>query len=154
MIAGRQRAHLILLAMMIVLPVAGCAPAESSSATAADGVTVVAVDGGTYRRVTPARLAEMLAAKAFALINVHTPYMGEIPPTDGFIPYDTIAGRLAQLPPDRSARIFLYCRSGRMSDIAARTLVGLGYTDVWDLAGGMDAWVAAGRQLVVKPQGA
>jgi len=41
-----------------------------------------------------------------------------------------------------------------MSDIAARTLVGLGYTDVWDLAGGMDAWVAAGRQLVIKPQGA
>jgi rhodanese-related sulfurtransferase len=34
-----------------------------------------------------------------------------------------------------------------MSAIAAETLVGLGYTDVWNLSGGMVAWEAAGLDI-------
>jgi phage shock protein E len=41
----------------------------------------------------------------------------------------------------------LYCRSGNMSAEAAETLVGLGYTDVWDVRGGMIAWERAGFRL-------
>ncbi len=47
--------------------------------------------------------------------------------------------------------VFLYCRSGSMSATAAETLVGLGYTDVWNLDGGMIAWQAAGNPLVTEP---
>jgi rhodanese-related sulfurtransferase len=43
--------------------------------------------------------------------------------------------------------IAVYCRSGTMSAEAARTLVRLGYTDVWDLGGGMLAWEKAGFPL-------
>jgi len=43
--------------------------------------------------------------------------------------------------------VVLYCRSGRMSAIAARRLVRLGYRDVWELAGGMDAWQRQGLPL-------
>ena len=39
----------------------------------------------------------------------------------------------------------LYCISGRTSTIAARTLVRLGYTAVWNLEGGMRAWGGAPR---------
>ena len=41
-----------------------------------------------------------------------------------------------------------YCKSGRMSAEAAATLQELGYTDIVELSGGMDAWIADGRQLL------
>jgi len=41
----------------------------------------------------------------------------------------------------------VYCRSGRMSPITARALVGLGSTNVRELRGGFNAWRAAGYPL-------
>jgi rhodanese-related sulfurtransferase len=34
-----------------------------------------------------------------------------------------------------------------MSQIAAETLVSSGYTDIWDLQGGMVAWEEAGYEI-------
>jgi rhodanese-related sulfurtransferase len=113
----------------------------------------VPVDGaGAYTDVGPAGLAAMLARKDFPLINVHIPYEGEVPATDRFIAFDRIETRLAELPADKAARIVLYCQSGRMSATAARTLVKLGYRDVWNLDGGMIAWRQAGQPLVHRPR--
>lgn len=109
------------------------------------------VDGGTYTTVSPGRLTGMLAVKDFVLINVHVPYEGDIDGTDLSIPYDQVANRIGELPPAKDTKIFVYCRSGRMSAIAATTLVGLGYANVWELEGGMIAWEAAGYQLVTRP---
>ncbi len=49
---------------------------------------------------------------------------------------------------DKNAQVAIYRRSGSMSCIAARTMVDLGYTDVWNLDGGMIAWEASGRSLI------
>lgn len=93
------------------------------------------------------QLAEMLKTKDFTLINVHVPYDGEIEKTDAFIAYDTVNIDSAGLPSDKSAPIVVYCKTGRMSRIAADELVGLGYKSVYDLTGGMDAWQTAGYRL-------
>jgi rhodanese-related sulfurtransferase len=42
----------------------------------------------------------------------------------------------------------VYCRSGNESAIAAQTLIDLGYANIDNLVGGMNAWTASGRQLV------
>jgi rhodanese-related sulfurtransferase len=109
--------------------------------------TAVKVPGGSYMNVPPSGLNQMLAAKDFVLINVHIPYAGELAQTDAFIPYTEIAQNLGRLPSDKNARIVLYCSSGHMSGIAANTLVQMGYTNIWNLDGGMIAWQSAGYPL-------
>lgn len=103
-----------------------------------------------FETLTVEELAKRLPEKTFALVNVHVPYEGELPSTDAFIPFDEVAENLDRLPSDLDAPIVLYCRSGRMSEIAATELVKLGYRNVAHLAGGMRAWEQAGRPLLYK----
>jgi phage shock protein E len=104
---------------------------------------------GTYINVSPAELKTLLKNKDFMFINVHIPFAGNIAITDLSIPYDQISApeNLAQLSADKNAKIILYCRSGRMSEIAAKELVSLGYTDIWNLDGGMVGWEQAGYEI-------
>jgi rhodanese-related sulfurtransferase len=107
----------------------------------------VAVTGGSYNNVTPQELNTMLKDKNFALISVHIPFAGNIAGTDQSIAYDEIEKNLSQLPADKDAKIVLYCRSGHMSQIAAEKLVALGYTNIWNLKGGMIEWEMQGFDL-------
>ncbi|MGD0019439.1 MAG: rhodanese-like domain-containing protein [Candidatus Limnocylindrales bacterium] len=109
---------------------------------------VVPGRGGNWTNVDPDQLAQMLGHKDFTLVNVKTPYIGEIQGTDLYIPYDQLSARASQLPADKGAKILVYCRSGVESAQAAQTLLDLGYTNVWNLDGGMNAWQASGRTLV------
>jgi rhodanese-related sulfurtransferase len=106
--------------------------------------------GGHWTNVTPDQLAQMLTHKDFTLVNVKTPYSGEIDGTDLYIPYDQLAARARELPADKGTRVLVYCRSGVQSAQAAQTLLDLGYGNVWNLDGGMNAWQSSGRQLVQK----
>jgi rhodanese-related sulfurtransferase len=107
----------------------------------------VQVEGGAYTEISVSELQSMLKNKDFTLVNVHIPFEGDTPNTDVSIPYDQIAQNLDQLPADKNAEIVLYCRSDRMSTIASETLVGLGYTNIYNLDGGMVAWENAGLRI-------
>ncbi len=121
---------------------------DSATPGAASVGTTVEVDGGSFVDVTPQELQSKLAGDDFPLVNVHVPYGGEIEGTDLFLAYDEIADHVGELPSERDTKIVLYCRSGGMSASAATSLVGLGYTNVWNLDGGMIAWEDAGYQLL------
>jgi rhodanese-related sulfurtransferase len=58
------------------------------------------------------------------------------------VPLATVAGRVGDFPKDEP--VYVVCRSGNRSLVAARTLVEAGYTDVRNVEGGMIAWAAAG----------
>ena len=132
--------------LFVLLLLAAC----NGTATIQPAVEVVGkqvpVDGGAYTDLSVAELQTMRASKDFTQVNVHIPFEGDIAGTDLSIPYDQIAQNLDKLP-DKNAKIVLYCRSGRMSAIAAETLVGLGYTNIWNLDGGMVAWEGAGNTI-------
>lgn len=98
--------------------------------------------------VSVGELKRALANKNFVLINVHTPYAGEISGTDFFIPYDRIATDTTDLPNDKNIPIILYCRSGRMSHDALISLKKMGYTNVRELTGGMEALKKAGWTIL------
>jgi len=149
----RTRVIVLALLAVSVLVIAACGTGGEATAppTGANAVAtqVVPVEGGgSYVDVNAAGLASMLEGKDFPLINVHVPYEGEIEGTDLLVPYDEIELNLDRLPADKGAKLVVYCRSGGMSAIAARTLLNLGYTDVWNLDGGMIAWTEAGYPLV------
>lgn len=103
---------------------------------------------GQLRSVGPQKFAQAVAEPHRVTINVHIPYEGDIPGTDLSIPFDQIGARQDALPPGRTTPLAVYCRSGRMSEIALTTLSAMGYHDVVELAGGTRAWEGSGRPLV------
>ncbi len=140
----RGRLALLLAAMAAFAVACG----SGGQATGSDqGIRKVTVDGGSNTEVSPARLTEMLLHKDFLLVNVHVPHDADIPDTDTWLPFND-ADAMERRLPDKTAKVVLYCNSGRMSDIAARALVREGYTNVWDLGGGMTAWQEAGYSLL------
>ena len=147
----------LLLASLVVVTLAlgACStPPVSAPSTGIDqglGQVVPVEGGGQYTDILPQELKAMLETKDFFFVNVHIPYEGEIERTDAFIPFDEIEARLGEFPQARDAKIVLYCRSGSMSAIAARTLVKAGYTDIYNLDGGFRAWSAAGYSLIQDP---
>lgn len=102
-----------------------------------------------FMRVDSATFEKLLARPGTVGVNVHEPYTREIPGTARFIPLDKIA-RDPDLPDDKSISILVYCETGAMSAVAAAALADLGYTNVTELTGGMQAWQASGRTLVVR----
>lgn len=137
----------VLVAGLLVVG-AGCSSTDESATdtdTAAEAVTnrsITLLDPGEFE-------AYMVANPDVPVVNTHIPYEGHIAGTDSFVAFDEIAV-WDGLPTDLDAPIVLYCRSGNMSADASATLVGLGYTNIVDLAGGMNAWTAAGKPLLTE----
>lgn len=85
--------------------------------------------------------------KGFVLIDVRSPeehLSGQIPGTDLNIDFREIKTRHREIGAKPSDHIVVYCQSGHRSNIAAETLADLGYTNVYNLSGSMNAWKEAG----------
>lgn len=134
-----------LLVVVLVVAASGCAsgsPGKSASAAPSSSLF------SGVQIVDPEQFAATVAANDSFLLNVHTPDEGSIPGTDATIPFDLLENRSDELPQSRRSALAVYCRSGRMSEIAVGTLAELGYRNVMELEGGMDAWQASGRVLL------
>lgn len=99
----------------------------------------------------PAEFGTAIKEPGRVAINVHVPFEGRLAGTDLMIPYDEITRRSAALPADRMTPLAVYCKSGNMSRTASQSLAAMGYPDIVELEGGMNAWEARGRPVLQSP---
>lgn len=95
----------------------------------------------TMREMTPTELkAKLDRGDTFVLIDVREPNEFELCRIPGarLIPLNTVPQHMAELDPD--AEIVLQCRSGRRSADALLFLQANGFTNLWNLKGGILAW--------------
>jgi sulfur-carrier protein adenylyltransferase/sulfurtransferase len=86
-----------------------------------------------------------------ALVDTREPHEYEEAHLEGgtLVPPAELAERIAEVVPDRSQRVVLYCRSGDRSARAADVMESeLGYEDVASMAGGILGWQEAGYPVV------
>src|SRR4051812_41782172 len=62
----------------------------TTTPTGSQASTRIDAPGGAYTNLKPAELKAMLDHKDFLLVDVHTPHEGQLPQTDGRIPYDQV----------------------------------------------------------------
>lgn len=137
--------------LLVVLPLAVAACGGSSSGNGADGARPTAAAPASSRLLAPQAFAAAVGEQRRLTVNVHVPFEGDLPGTDLSIPYDQVRAASSRLPEARDTPLAVYCRTGRMSALAVRDLTVLGYTDVVELAGGMQAWQQAGRPVLPSP---
>jgi len=143
---------LIYIALLIsgfALFFAACAPARQTAAATGSRAlpaasTVIATTPGlasAYRAISPADAKKRIdAGEEIILLDVRTPeeYAEGHIAGSVLLPLDEIDAKAGEALKDKDAPIFVYCRSGRRSKIAAEALVSMGYTEVYDLGGIID----------------
>jgi rhodanese-related sulfurtransferase len=125
----------ILILFVVIFLVAGCGLKKETKKKV------------NYKNIDSDQLSQMLKSKDLFLLDVHIPEQRHIKGTDEFIPYNEIDGYEDKLPRDKEAKIVVYCHSGIMSEIAAKTLLGLGYTNIYNLEKGIIEWNEKGYEL-------
>ena len=109
------------------------------------------VKNSTAKLVSPQKFAELAKDKNAFILDVHTPEQTHIPNTTAFIPYNQIQQNIDKLPADKSTPILVYCRSGSMSEKASKEIADFGYTNVYDLEGGTNAYKDSNVSVSLTP---
>jgi len=94
------------------------------------------------KKITSAQAKAMMdEGKPYTLVDVRTADEYKMIRIKGavLIPVNEIASRAEKELPDKNATILVYCRSGARSSAAAKTLAGMGYTNIYDM-GGIVSW--------------
>jgi phage shock protein E len=68
-------------------------------------------------------------------------------PGTRFIPLGAVEHRVAAQLPDREERIIIHCASGGRSALAAKLLQEMGYANVANMDGGINAWYQRGYEV-------
>lgn len=130
----RSMNKVLALGLMLALFVlAGCGQGASGTAT--------------YKNISVDELNDRMQNEDLFLVDVHIPEQPRIKGTDLFVSYLEVKENADKFPADKDEPIIAYCRGGGMSIDASLDLIEMGYTDVYSLSGGAEAWKAAGYPM-------
>ena len=133
-------AALMAVAIFVMRP--GTGDAAENLHTTLEGETDMAYGYNTPRRISPSRAREIMQAYPDAIIlDVRTrrEFDEERIPGAILLPDYAVNELAPDMLPDKNAIILVYCRAGNRSQSAAKALVGMGYTSVYDF-GGIISW--------------
>ena len=130
--------------------VAGKAPTVDADLLAALDKWFTALPDG-YGGVAPAAANDQMKATKVTVIDVRE--ASEVAANGSIegslkIPVRTLIKSLDKLPTDKTAPIIITCASGHRGMFSMMALQMLGYTNVKNITGGMNAWIAANLPVV------
>jgi len=137
-----RRFHLIALLVVVVLLVAACEGEKEATKERENSA-----QPATFTTVNVQDAHEQLDGNGGAImVDVREPdewATTGYPPAARLIPLAQFQQRAPdELPKD--ADIYLICNSGNRSAVASQQLIDLGYTRVFNVEGGIQAWLKAG----------
>jgi len=113
-------------------------------------ITAVEYASAAYREVNAAEAAAFIANREPLILDVRT--AGEF--AEGHIkgavvvPVQVLQQRVAELADHKDDPVFVYCRSGNRSTVAAKVLIDAGFKQIVNLRHGVKDWSRAGQPLV------
>jgi len=139
----QKNARWLVLTLLMVIAVALAACGEDSAPTSQSSAENAAP--GTYTTVDVQQAHAALSADPDAIIvDVRTEQEWAttgVPDGAVLITLDDIRQRAGELP--KNEPVYLICNSGNRSQVAAQALVELGFDAVYNVAGGIQAWLRA-----------
>jgi molybdopterin/thiamine biosynthesis adenylyltransferase/rhodanese-related sulfurtransferase len=105
------------------------------------GLPKAGEESNSLPEVTVRELKEMMERREnFFLLDVREPFEWDIANLRGatLIPLGELPDRLGEVPRDK--KIVVHCKSGGRSAKAVGVLREAGFTDAWNVAGGINAW--------------
>ena len=122
----KRRIISIIAALVFLIALSGCGTEEK---------------GSVYMNINAEKAREMMnELDEFVLLDVRSEEEfseGHIPGAI-IIPHEEISERAESEILEKDIPIFVYCRSGRRSKIAAEELVALGYSEIYEFGGIID----------------
>ena len=113
-------------------------------------IEALELKAASYREVTAVQGAEFIASSDPLILDVRTPseYASGHLENSVLIPVQEFQKRVGELAEYKDAPVFLYCRTGNRSTVAAKILVDKGFTQVVNLRRGISDWRKAGLPVV------
>jgi phage shock protein E len=109
---------------------------------------MVAAARRSIRELSPYEVKRKLKGEQVVFLDVREPDAREARIKGAInIPRGELELRVGEVVKDPRALILTYCDQGRHGALAARQLQDLGYENVWNLYGGMTAWLADGMPI-------
>jgi len=139
-----KRFFVFVVFSFILAVIVGCGEKNAASSVLPERkIEEIAVEKRTeYRKISPQEAKEMLDNNPeITLLDVRNEddYAEIRIPGSILIPKDVFEEKAAQALPDKDAVILVYCKLGIKSKPACETLIGMGYTNVYDM-GGITDW--------------
>ena len=102
------------------------------------------------KKVDPVEFSEVIAQPGVIILDVRTPEefnAGHITNAININVADSnFSSEVSKL--DKNATVAVYCRSANRSAVATKEMAELGFTDMYDMQGGIIDWEAAGGPVV------